>query len=191
MAEKFEIEPAVFNESNNIQKYTKNIIDGICKSLYSGNIVFIDVEIPSLGREDRFLVWFVEQLWNQLISRLDQLSNTHCLIRVVGVIAVHSGVPEECLPRYLCYERRAENLDGTRFLEIPLETWTEQEIRNWLINFSGLTAPNIGLSIPEIDAIARSIFEVSNGAPDRAYRELKEQLKDVIQDKFKQYEGNN
>ncbi|NES24532.1 MAG: hypothetical protein F6K41_37900 [Symploca sp. SIO3E6] len=69
-------------------------------------------------------------------------------------------------------------------MEIPLETWTEEEIRNWLFNFSGLTAPKIGLSAPEIEAMAKSIFAASDGVPGIVYPELKQQLNHVLQSKF-------
>jgi hypothetical protein len=189
------------DKSENIQKYTDNIVEKICNSLCSGHILFIHIEIPSLpdedrflNLEDRFLVWFVKQLWNKLISRLKELGKTHHSIRAVGVISVHTPVSEEFLPRKLCCECGTEDFDETKFdetkfdetkfLEIPLERWKESEIRNWLINFSGLTAPQIGVSEPLIDEMARSIFEASNGLPSVAYTELKKQLTEVIKDKF-------
>ncbi|NER23791.1 MAG: hypothetical protein F6J96_24430 [Symploca sp. SIO1C2] len=191
LANKFGITP---NQSKNSQEYTRNIIEGICNSLFSGNILFIDVEIYSLDAEDSFLVWFVDQLWNPLISRLEQTSQQHRLIRVVSVIAVHGQVPEVCLPPNLCCGCGLEDFDSRKVLEIPLETWTEEEIKNWLFSFSGLTAPKIGVSAPEIDAMARAIFAASDGVPGIVYPELKQQLTHVLQSKFEQYkpyESNN
>ncbi len=184
LAKKFGITP---NQSKNSQEYTSNIIEGICNSLFSGNILFINVEIYSLDVEDSFLVWFVEQLWNPLISRLEQANQQHSLIRVVSVIAVDSEVTEDCLPPNLCCGCGIENFDSKKVLEIPLETWTEEEIRNWLFNFSGLTAPKIGLSAPEIEAMAKSIFAASGGVPGMVYTALKKQLNHVLQSKFEQY----
>ncbi|NET60202.1 MAG: hypothetical protein F6K47_29895 [Symploca sp. SIO2E6] len=177
------------NNSTDIQEYTTNIIEKICNSLYCGQILFIYVELYSPDVEDTFLVWFIKQLWNPLISRLlEQLSNQDPSIRVLAVIAVDGQVPEDCLPQDLYCGCRPEDFDSTKILEIPLETWTEEEIRNWLFNFSGLTDPKIGLSISEINRMAKSIFAASyGGLPARVYDELKKQLKDVINYKFEQY----
>jgi len=177
------------NNSKDIQEYTKNIIEKICNSLYCGQILFIYVKIYSLEVEDTFLLWFINQLWNPLISKLlEQLSNQDPSIRVLAVIAVDGQVTEDCLPQYLCCGCRPEDFDSRKVLKIPLETWTEEEIRNWLLNFSRLTDPKIGLSISKINRMAKSIFAASyGGLPARVYDELKKQLDHVLQSKFEQY----
>jgi hypothetical protein len=61
-----------------------------------------------------------------------------------------------------------------KILELPLESWEEAEIRDWLILFSGL---NTCLNENQITTMAKNIYLASNaGQPSSVYTQLMRQL---------------
>lgn len=63
-------------------------------------------------------------------------------------------IEEECLELpFFCQEF---DFDMCRALKIPLQEWSEQEIRTWLTKHSGLPKD-------KIDPMARSVYRSSRG----------------------------
>lgn len=136
--------------------------------------MFIQIDIYDLSSQDTFLDWFVQRFWCKLLGRLPEISQKHPLIRFVAVLSVRGSIPKDFLLSDLCC--KSNKFDSKKILELPLKKWTEQEINNWLLNFSGLTATNIGVSPEEIKRMAENIHRVTEGQPRDVYNELMEEM---------------
>jgi inactive STAND len=166
LAEKFTVPPCLDEIT-----YTDKIIDKICASLHGGYIYFIKIDVYTLASEDLFLDWFLHQFWCRLLERLPQLSQKHPLIRFVAVVSVRGSIPKDFLPSCLCC--KSKNFDSKKFMELPLQKkWTQQEINNWLLKFSGITAPPMEVTKEEIERMAENIHQVTKGKPCDVYSEL-------------------
>lgn len=177
LAHKFSVQPCL----EEIPTYTDEIINKICDSLSSGNIFFIQVDIYKLNCQDQFLDWFVHQFWCTLLERLPGLSQKHPLIRFVAVLSVRGSIPKDYLQPYLCCKK--QNFDSKKILELPLQKWSHLEIKNWLFNFSGLTASHIGrtpLKRLDIEQMAQTIFQITQGKPSEVYSELMEAMSKLV-----------
>ncbi len=170
LAQEFEIQPCL----DEISK-TDRIIDKICDSLRSGHIFFVKIDIYNLAFQDPFLDWFLHQFWCKLITRLPQLSQNNPLIRFVAVVSISGSIPKSLLLSDLCC--KSNKFDDKKFLELSLEKiWTKPQINNWLLKFSGITAPPIEVTKEEIERMAESIHQVSDGIPANVYNDLKEAM---------------
>ena len=167
LAQKFAVQPC-----DQIPTYTERIINNICESLCNGNILFIQIDIYDLNSQDTFLDWFVQQFWCTLLRRLPEISKKHPSIRFVAVLSIRGSIPKDFLLSDLCCKNY--NFDSKKFLELPLKKWTNEEIKNWLFKFSGLTA--IGVTLQEIERMAENIHRVTKGKPDEVYKELMEAM---------------
>jgi hypothetical protein len=155
---------------SNEQKVITDLIEKIYGALRGGQVFLIQVEIPHLDANSTFLEWFVNQFWCPLVRQLPRAKQTAPLLKIFAVLTVRGAVHKTCLPeKMLCPKRQ---LDDEKIVNLPLQTWTETDIRNWLIRFSGLMSSDSGMTRLEIENIARTIHQVSNGRPIDVYHEL-------------------
>ena len=165
LAEKFSVPTC-----DELPKHTNEIISKICKSLRSGNILFIQIDIYDLSSQDTFLDWFVQQFWCILVDKLPEISQENPFIKLIAVLSIRGSIPEDLLLSDLCCE--SNEFDSKKILELPLEKWTDQEIKKWLLRFSGLTADHIGVNRQEIEGMAKRIHRLTEGRPSDVYSEL-------------------
>lgn len=167
MAETFSMEPP---SAGNTQNAISDLLDSIANSLTSGNIFLLQVNIYALTPQDSFLNWFVNDFWLPLISRLPVISSKHTRVRLISVVSVQGPIPSDCLAGNICCERTAMN--GGKLLALPLQAWTEDEICDWLFDFSGLLDQANPLANDEIEQMARNIHGVTEGIPKDVYHAL-------------------
>jgi len=156
------------------QKIITDLIEKIYGALYGGQVFLIQIEIPQLDAKSTFLDWFVNQFWCPLVRRLPTVSQTSPLVKIFAVVTVRGSVNKTCLSDELICPNR--QFDGEKILNLPLQKWTEADICNWLVSFSGLMSPAIGMTKPEVENMARSIYQVSEGRPSDVYHELRAYL---------------
>ena len=173
LAEKFSAQSC-----DEITTYTNKIINKICDSLRSGNILFIQIDICDFTSQDTFLDWFVQQFWCKLLEKLPEITQKYPLIRFVAVLSVCGSMPQDFLLSDLCC--KSNKFDSKKILDLPLKRWTEEEINNWLFNFSGLTATNIGVTTEEIKRMAYNIHQATKGTPDAVYNQLMKAMSDRV-----------
>ena len=169
IAERLGVQPNL----ENTQQYVDEIVRSICDSLHGGQVLLFQVEIPCLDQKDNFLSWFINDFWSLLIRQLSLVSLEHPQIKVFGVVAVRGSVSKTCLPETLCC--KPQQFSSDKALELPLQNWTDTEIKNWLISFSGLMS-SMGRSRSEVEQIARSVHQISKGRPIDVYHELMEAM---------------
>jgi hypothetical protein len=160
---------AQISENSETQTVTE-LIRKIYGALPAGHVFLIQIEIPYLDAKSTFLNWFIRQFWCPLVRELPVVSTISPQVKVFAVLKVRGTVDDACLQENLCCPQ--EQFDCERALELLLQPWTEVEIRNWLVQHSGLMSLAIGLTRPEVERIARTIYQVSQGRPIDVYHEL-------------------
>lgn len=168
MAERFTVD--VRPNRGNIQVCVQALIDSIVHSLIGGHTFLIEVDLYALTPQDDFLEWFVNDFWIPLISRLPTVAAQKRMVRLMAILSVAGYVPEPCLPQHICCEGAAIS-DG-KILNLPLQSWTELEICDWLFNFSGLTAQLSRLPGLDIERMAKNIHAVTAGEPNKVHDAL-------------------
>jgi uncharacterized protein YoxC len=151
VAQKFNGSMDYDTESKLVTELIKKIYGALC----GGQVFLIQIEIPYLDAKSTFLEWFVDQFWCPLVRQLPLVGETSPLVKVFAVITVRGTVHKACLPEHLCCPKR--QFHSEKVLNLPLQKWTEAEIRNWLVRFSGLMSPAVGMTRPEVDQMAQSV----------------------------------
>lgn len=161
---------------------TNSLIQGIEKSLFSGAILYLQINIKcSLEEDNLFLHWFIQDFWHSLTASIAPTKRN----RLIAVVSVDESIPSSCLPsNAFSTKGRA---DSRRILELPLKKWTEVEISNWLIDCSGLDRPPINLPEEAMLKIAASIYRKSKGQPTTVYNCLKEELEHIKAEQLSQH----
>jgi hypothetical protein len=158
-------------DQSNEQQIINELIDKIYLALMGGgNIFMIQVDIPCLDAKSTFLDWFVNHFWNPLIQHMPRISQQSPLVKIFAVITVRGTVAKQCLPEILICKN--PSFTGDKILEISLQKWTEKDICQWLISFSGLMLPAVGMTRSDIESMAQSIHQVTGGQPLHVYGEL-------------------
>ncbi len=153
------------------QQIINNLIDKIYLALTGGgNIFMMQISIPYLDANSTFLDWFVNCFWCPLIQRMPMASNKSPLVKIFAVITVRGAVHKQCLPDTLLCNKPPFAKD--KILEMPLQKWEEKDIFKWLIKFSGLMLPAVGMSVLEVELMAKTIYQVTEGRPSDVYDEL-------------------
>jgi inactive STAND/Effector-associated domain 9 len=172
VAQKFDGQMSQDPEPQIIIDLIKKIYGALC----GGHVLLIQIEIPYLDAKSTFLDWFVHQFWCPLVRQLPMIGTTSPLVKVFAVITVRGNVDKACLPEALCCPK--QQFHSEKVLKMPLQKWTEADIRNWLVKFSRLMS--VGHTRLQIEQIAQSIYRVSNGRPINVYHELMKTMTDKV-----------
>lgn len=160
-----------------VRAYAQTVIRKICTSLQSGTVIFIELKVwDMLCLEERFLPWLLRELWVPLVrDEWPRTMEDYPLAKLFIVVSAHSAFTSGYLPPSLA--STADQFDREKIVELPLRAWTPEEIRRWLLKFSGLTDPQIGIKSPEIKQMAKLIHEASgNGQPMLVYAALMDEF---------------
>jgi len=175
LAEKYDIDVS----SDSIDRIVEQAIDKICKSFYPGSIWLISIELRRIETENHFLKWFICKFWEEFTSKLEQIGQNCPLVRVMAVLSIEKGnIPKNYLPdSQYCTKT---NFDGRKILKLPLPPWKKEDIKTWLILYSGLVKPPIEMPNYKIERIANSIYEQTKGKPREVYRELEREIDTIL-----------
>ncbi|MDF5720478.1 MAG: hypothetical protein PUP91_08330, partial [Rhizonema sp. PD37] len=90
------------------------------------------------------------------ICELESIFQKYSKIRfIVALIAKSQVFPDSSLSDYFCIKNP---FDYRKMIELPLPDWTIENIKNWLVNFQGL-------SKSESYQLAKRIYSESEGTP--------------------------
>jgi hypothetical protein len=137
------------------------LVNTLCRSLVSGDVAFIQVGVYGLSEE--FLAWFLTEFWGAIVQDLSQLyaAEPDLLIRVIAILAVREPIVGVLPAEHTCGPRE---VDPAKIIELPLQKWTQDEIRGWILNFSQLV-PRV-INGAKARDIAQRIYTVSQrGTP--------------------------
>ncbi|MFX0196430.1 MAG: hypothetical protein ACFFCW_09935 [Candidatus Hodarchaeota archaeon] len=157
--------------SEDSQRYANAIINKICGSVRSGSIVFIVLRRGDyLFSNEHFLPWFFNNFWIPIVRvELPKIAKKYRKVKFIVMIVADGKISSESIPSSFCCS--LEQFNCEKILELPLQNWTLDEIRNWLDLFSGLTAS-------EIDKKAEVIYSASlNGIPGLVFGALEKHLR--------------
>jgi inactive STAND/Effector-associated domain 9 len=174
MACKFNISTEQISESQLIH----NLINKIYTALRGGHVFLIHIEIPSINDKSKFLDWFVNHFWCPLVQKLPAMSVESPLVKIFAVISIRGAINKKHLPMDIFCQK--QQFDQEKFLELTLQNWTEVDIRNWLIKFSGLMSPPLEMNRQDICDMAASIHQVAGGIPRQVYDELMREMDSKI-----------
>lgn len=152
---------------DDLDEYSRSIIRKICGSVQSGSIVFIELRGWELFYHmPDILRWFVDSFWVPLVRELPAIALESA--RVKFVVMVVSDLPVgELPPAYTCGRHE---FDNEKVLELPLQKWSRDEIKEWLQYFSGWKAQ-------DIEELAGTIYASSSrGLPALVYKALDKHL---------------
>ena len=143
----------------------------------AGEIFMIKIEIPT-GNASDFLLWFVEQFWQQFTEGLDGS------FAVVAAISIDCQLKGESLPdSVFCQSKLNGQINGQKMKRLSLQNWTQDDVKFWLRDYSGLGKR--GCSMEDFNEIANSVWNVAKGKPESTrnalLKSLERQLKQAIQ----------
>jgi hypothetical protein len=136
------------------------LIKIIGHSIRSGSVLFFEIRGWEFVQDySEMLTWFVREFWVPLTKELRKVERRYSRVRVVILIIIDEELPQSALPPELCCTRSTFQVE--RILELPLENWTQDEIREWLELYSYLR-----LTTEEIGTLARVVYNSSqSGLP--------------------------
>jgi inactive STAND len=132
------------------QGHYPKIIEKIFNSLENGSIVFVEIrKIDLLDNQESFLSWMVDVFWKALVEKLPLICKLKEIeqIRFIMIVLSDDILEQEC---------EECDFDMCRAVKIPLQDWSEKDIRTWLTKHSGLPTD-------KISPMAKNIHKSSRG----------------------------
>ncbi len=143
-------------EIENKENYSQ-VIEKILSSLENGSIIFVELrKIDLIDNKEVFLTWLINSFWKAVIEKIPSACQLKQIeqIRFITLVVSDDDIEEECLGMpFFCQEF---DFDMCKALKIPLQEWSEKEIRTWLTKHSGL-------SKNKITPMAKNIYKSSRG----------------------------
>lgn len=141
-----------------LQQYTSNLLERVRASLQSGSVVLTEIHIwNNVGFHDQFLPQYLHDFWYPFVNALPKITQRHPMVRFITLIVVNSPLHYTHLPTELYCGK--DDFDSQKVVEIPLQSWTVDEITEWLF-YVGLTAK---LQQDAIRQMAQTIYQASEG----------------------------
>ncbi len=148
------------------QSLSRRVIDKLCGSLQSGSVVLIECQrCDYFSREPDEFRWILADFWRQAISRLARVAQEYYEVKIIFSVFVDGTLSENCLAIDPCCT--FEQFQKDRPFEIVLEPWTQEDIREWIARYAGLS-----LSRREVDFMANKVYAAANGLPNLIAEQL-------------------
>ena len=145
----------------------------LCGALRQHSTIVIQLtNWDALGSQNQheFMQWLLETFWQPLVDELEAVLEDWDA-RVIFVIVANRPLSKEC--RQLPCFCTVDAFDSRSILEIPLNNWTEQDIRLWLTH-------HFRLSKPETKRWTRQIYEESEGDPTLTRKTLQDYFEQLL-----------
>ena len=123
----------------------------------AGEIFMIKIEIPAVDASE-FLLWFVQEFWQQFTDGLDGS------FAVVAAISIDGQFNGESLPAdVFCQSEFNGQINGQKMKRLPLQHWTQDDVKFWLRDHSGLGKK--GCDMKKFGEVADIVWNVDKGKP--------------------------
>nr|WP_293092775.1 hypothetical protein [Okeania sp. SIO2F4] len=136
--------------------------------------MFIEINCDILDPSDidSFIPKFINFFWKPLREKVNEVAKDYKGIKVVAVIIsdilLNSRFSKEELSCY--YNRSLRVFSRDKLVKIPLEKWTQTDIARYL------RCANSSLKTPEVNSIAKKIYNATNkGSPTSICRALEQE----------------
>ena len=177
---------ATFFEVTEKEVTMELLIEKIANSLQRNSVLFIEIncDIDRESDVDPLIPWFVDKFWKPLSDKFNKQEITgsknkkYTGIKVVAVISSNLKINKrfltESLSRY--HNNDCSCFEWDKLVKIPLENWTENDIKKWLFEYS-----HPSLTEDFIEEKAYRLFnESSNGVPRLVCDALEQQWQTLI-----------
>ena len=158
------------------------IIQKISDSLQRNSVLFIEIncDINHESDVDKLIPWFVDQFWKPLRNEVKKINKKekYTGIKIVAIISSNLKINERLLTENLsCYQNNdCSCFERDKLVKIPLENWAEDDIKEWLSEYS-----HPSLTEEFINKKAYRLFNESlNGVPRLVCDALEEQWQTLI-----------
>ncbi len=149
-----------------LRSFSEHVVQTLCGSLQNGSIVLIECrKCDYFLNETDIFRWIVEDFWADMVRTLAAVANDYAEVKIIVLLFVDGMLPANCLRidqrcTIDCYQKQ-------KLLEIPLETWTRQDIRRWIARYSGLP-----LARAPLERMADKVYGATDGLPTLVVHEL-------------------
>lgn len=145
----------------------------LCASLRESSTVVIHLtnwDAVGSGNQKAFMEWLLETFWRSLVQQLSSVLDDW-YARVIFVIVANRELTPDCRES-ACF-CTVDEFDSRSILELPLERWTEQDIRLWLQD-------HFQLPKHQRNQWAELIYTESNGDPALTRTALQEYFDELL-----------
>jgi hypothetical protein len=148
------------------QGFSRRVIEKLCGSLQSGSVVMLELRrCDYLSLEPGTIPWVLKDFWSHVIRELARVSKDFYEVKLITVLFFDGLPPEDCFAADQCCT--LARFKKNKLLKIALQTWTQDDIRDWIARYSGLPLPR-----PQIDRMAGKIYASTDGLPTLVVHEL-------------------
>lgn len=153
--------------------YAQTIIEKICDRVQTGSIMFIELNCWSnLKPEEEILPWFLTNFWKPLLELSPSIleAKDRRKVRFIIVItAINNILVNFPVLNTYCI-KDWNNFSKDKVFDLQLqESWSKEEIENWLDLYSGLKGK-------EISNLAETIYSATDGNPALVCHQLMEEM---------------
>ena len=143
------------------------VLQKISDSLQRNSVLFIEIDC-NIDHEtdiDPLIPWFINKFWKPLGNKVKEVTGKkkYSGIKVIAFISCNLKIYERFFQESLsCYHNNdCSCFEWDKLVKIPLENWTKDEIKNWLLDYS-----DPSLTDDVIERKAYRLFNESlNGVP--------------------------
>jgi hypothetical protein len=154
------------------------VIKKIGKSLQNDSVLFIEIncDVNDESEIDPLIPWFIENFWQPLKSKVNELTKDYEGIKVVVVLVSNFNINQRLLTDDLSryYNNNYNCFARDKLVKIPLENWTKDDIFNWLKDV------NRSLTKRKREEIASKIYKTTKGQPNTVCHALKQEWSTFI-----------
>jgi len=153
--------------SGNLDADVSTVSQVLCDSLRENSTVVIyltNCDAVGSANQKVFMEWLLQTFWQSLVNQLSSVLD-EWYARVIFIIAANRKLTADC--REAACFCTVDSFDSQSILELPLESWTEDDIRFWLQD-------HFRLPRSERDQLAKQIYEESEGDPNQTRTALQE-----------------
>lgn len=159
--------------SGDLEADVVTVSQTICGSLRENSTVIIHLtNWDALGNNNQkvFMEWLLESFWSLLVDQLSSVLD-EWYARVIFVIVANRELTADCRES-ACF-CTVDEFDSCSILELPLESWTEQDIRLWLQD-------HFQLPKSQRNQWAKQIYKESDGDPYLTRTALQEYFDELL-----------
>ncbi|MGK7899315.1 MAG: hypothetical protein AB4372_38290 [Xenococcus sp. (in: cyanobacteria)] len=149
------------SEKDSREYNVTDIINNICNSLQHHSFIFIELKNwDSLPCPDKIITWFVKDFWIPLLQESKFKVQKRQLRRVYLVAVIDSlyCLKNDCLELPYYCDCQKDKFDEQKIVKLPLEIWTQEQIKKWIYDYTEVPEP-------KINAMSQEIYLATDGLP--------------------------
>ncbi|MEA5578661.1 effector-associated domain EAD1-containing protein [Anabaena sp. UHCC 0451] len=143
-----------------LNEYIKLVIENLGNSLQNNSVFFIEIkcDINEASEIDPLIPWFIQDFWQPLQKKIQEVTQDFCGIKVFAVIISNLEISQ----RLSCHLNQDDAFfTRDKLVKIPLlDNWEKQDIYEWLKSY-----PTTNLKNSRRESISTKIYNETDGRP--------------------------